>query len=90
MDEDYSKREIDIMFKEIKETLSRIESQTTKTNGSVISLRLWRSWMAGGMGIIVLFVIPLLAYLFIVETKSVQAQQDIQNQEISNILAKIK
>lgn len=35
MDSPYSNREIDAHFKEIKDTLSRIETQTLKTNGRV-------------------------------------------------------
>jgi hypothetical protein len=37
-DKQYSNREIDRMFKEISETLGRIEEQTTKTNGRVTKL----------------------------------------------------
>jgi hypothetical protein len=36
--EDYSNREIDTMFKEIKDQLDRIEGQTTRTNGRVTRL----------------------------------------------------
>ena len=35
VDRNYSKREIDEHFREVKEILARIESQTTKTNGRV-------------------------------------------------------
>lgn len=33
MEEDYSKRELDEKFKDFKEQLDRIETQTTKHNG---------------------------------------------------------
>lgn len=33
--EDYTKRELDFHFADIKETLARIEFQTTRTNGRV-------------------------------------------------------
>lgn len=36
----YSNRELDHNFSDIKETLSRIETQTTKTNGRVTRLEI--------------------------------------------------
>lgn len=48
MNEDhYSNREIDAHFKEIKEVLARIETQTTKTNGRVSKLENWKAWVVG-------------------------------------------
>lgn len=38
MPEDYSNRELDVMFKEIQDTLGRIEKQTMRTNGRVTKL----------------------------------------------------
>lgn len=38
MEAEYSNRELDRMFKEISESLERIEEQTTKTNGRVTRL----------------------------------------------------
>lgn len=47
-------------FKEhVGETLKRIETQTIKTNGRVSSLERWRSYLAGGMAII-LMLIPII------------------------------
>lgn len=37
-EETYTSRELDHMFNDIKETLNRIEKQTTKTNGRVTLL----------------------------------------------------
>lgn len=39
---DYSNREIDRMFSEIKDLLIEIKEQTTKTNGRVTKLEFWR------------------------------------------------
>ena len=62
LDQPYSNREIDFHFKEIKETLERIEVQTTRTNGRVRSLEGWRMYMIGGMAAITLIGVPLLTY----------------------------
>lgn len=63
----YSKRELDHYFDEIKEicrlqniVLTRIEAQTMKTNGRVSKLEDWRTAIAWGFGFMfsgVLFVI---------------------------------
>ena len=66
-DDRYSNREIKVFFNEIKDTLERIETQTTKTNGRVNKLENWRSYLLGGIAIIssivVVIVIPLLDVL---------------------------
>jgi hypothetical protein len=52
MPEPYSNRELDEKFGDIKESLNRIEAQTTKTNGSVANLKLWRAYLTGAVTII--------------------------------------
>ena len=42
MPNDYSNREIETMFQDIKDTLVRIENQVIKTNGRVTTLELWK------------------------------------------------
>jgi hypothetical protein len=63
--EDYSNRELDRMFGEIMETCARIEAQTTKTNGRVKALEMWRMFLLGGLGVITSLVIPLVIYIFL-------------------------
>lgn len=58
------------MFGEIKEQLDRIEVQTKKTNGSVISLRMWRSGIVMSMSVFAFIVLPLVIYIY---TNQVQA-----------------
>lgn len=41
-EQDYTNREINHMFHEIKETLGRIETQVIKTNGRVSALEIWK------------------------------------------------
>lgn len=63
MTDAYSNREIDRMFSEIQETLKRIEDQTTKTNGSVRGLQIWRARIIGGLAVSIIIVLPILGYL---------------------------
>lgn len=55
MDKDYSKREIDTYMDEIKDTLNRIENQTTKTNGSIAraneKIAILENWKATSVGL---------------------------------------
>lgn len=44
-------------------TLSRIETQTVKTNGSVADLKGWQSYMKGGLTILSILVVPVLLYI---------------------------
>lgn len=60
------------MFKEIQETLSRIETQTIKTNGRVSKLELeeipnlkgFNQRIIGALIIITVIVIPLVSFIF--------------------------
>ena len=57
--EDYSNREIDRMFHELKEIMLRVEAQTIKTNGRVTSLERWKEGAMGkviGAGSVIAFV----------------------------------
>lgn len=45
--DDYSNRELDRMFTEIKGLLHEIRDQTTKTNGRVTTLEMWKEGLAG-------------------------------------------
>ena len=59
----YTNRELDHHFKDVKETLGRIEAQTTRTNGRVGKLEDWRSYTAGAVAVIVLIGLPVLAFI---------------------------
>ena len=47
MENNYSNREIDVHFSDVKETLARIEQQVMRTNGRVARLENWRSYVVG-------------------------------------------
>lgn len=63
-------------YKDIKSDLFEIKTQTIKTNGSVMSLKLWRSWVVGGLAILSFLVIPLLGYIFMNNSERVEARLD--------------
>jgi len=67
--EPYTKRELDHYFNDIKSilarqdgTLSRIETQTTKTNGRVSRLEYWRNVLIWSFGVGLTITVFLLNY----------------------------
>ena len=65
MTDQYSNREIDRMFKDIQDALNRIEIQTTKTNGRVTTLRIWRGYLTGGIAILSVIVLPIAFWVMV-------------------------
>jgi hypothetical protein len=63
------------------ETLKRIEAQTTKTNGHVTELRLWRSLMLGVLIILVPFTVYF-ANQVIVNTGIIKKMEQLHRGEI--------
>jgi len=64
--DDFTKNEILLMFKEIKDTLERVEAQVIKTNGRVSVLEMWKeSFMAKIAGVIATITV---AWIFLKET----------------------
>lgn len=72
----YSNREVREMFDHISETLSRIEAQTTKTNGRVTKLEEDRNKAVGGLKAVVAcssLVVALVCYVFLFRVDSLSA-----------------
>lgn len=51
------------MFNDVKLSLDRIETQTTRTNGRVSRLEGWREWITGGIAAFSIILIPLFAWM---------------------------
>lgn len=60
MDAEYTNRELDEKFDGLHEKLDLILAQTTKTNGRVNRLEVWRGFVTGGLAIISIIVLPIL------------------------------
>lgn len=58
----FKNREIKEMFVDVQNGLERIEKQTTATNGRVGKLENWRWFITGGLTILAIVVVPLLAW----------------------------
>lgn len=55
---------IDERFGAIGESLNRIETQTTKTNGRVRSLEVWKGVITGALSIITILILPIFFVIF--------------------------
>lgn len=68
MPEKFTNRELGMILAEFKETthdtLTRIETQVTSTNGRVKRLELWRMFLVGAWTVVTLM-LPLMGYLII-------------------------
>ena len=90
MPEPYLNRELDEKFVDIANALSRIEIQTTTTNGRVNKLENWRWFITGGISVITVIVVPLLAWaLYVLSTINTQIAQGV-NQSLSAYNVQVK
>jgi hypothetical protein len=74
MSDKYPDSTLDVKFKSIEDKLDEhfeattgilndVVRQTTKTNGSVRNLQLWRQFILGGFAVFSMFVIPIMSFL---------------------------
>lgn len=69
-------------FKTILEKLENIEIQTIKTNGNVKKLQLWKSAIAGGFSVFIIF-ISLFTYIYNLNNNYLKERIDKLEQKIS-------
>lgn len=68
-DEPFSNREIKEMFSDMCVKLDRIETLTSKTNGRVTRLEIWRGAIVGGLSVLTVVVVPLLGWALVTLSK---------------------
>lgn len=71
----YSNRELDHFFGDIKSSLKRIEEQVTKTNGRVSSLEKWRWMVVGGLMVLSAIVLPIVVSSYKINGQTTVAKQ---------------
>lgn len=72
-------------FDDVSKVLEDLTNQVKKTNGQVIGLRLWRSFLTGAVAVITSVGIPLIIYVYKIE-KEYQPNV-LSESEIRNIVA---
>jgi len=61
-EEPYKNREIDEFRFDVRNSLQRIEIQTSLTNGRVNKLESWKWFISGGISVLTIIVVPILAW----------------------------
>lgn len=90
MPDPYLNRELDEKFTDIANALSRIEIQTTTTNGRVNKLENWKWFITGGISVITMIVVPLLTWaLYVLSTIDTQITEGV-NQSLSAYEVQVK
>jgi len=59
----YTNRELEEKWNDIKEQLSLILIQVTKTNGRVAELEGWRQYLSGASKVLTIIIVPLFLWL---------------------------
>lgn len=59
----YNESNLETLFNGIHEKLDKIFKQTEKTNGRISSLERWRSYITGGLAVIIMLLVPIVISL---------------------------
>ena len=55
----YNESNLETLFNGIHEKLDKIFAQTERINGRVSSLERWRSYLTGGLAVIIMLLVPI-------------------------------
>lgn len=69
------KEHINEKVNDINRELSSLTEQVKKTNGNVRRLQIWRSYILGALSVIVGVGVPLLVYVYKLETSEIRIKQ---------------
>ena len=79
MTKSYTKNEIDLMHQPMHEKLDKILEQTTRHNGRMKKLEVWRGYITGAITVLILIVLPTTAWALnqIIETRDLLSAVEI-------------
>lgn len=82
-EQDFTNREIQAMFQEIKNGNTRIEEQTKKHNGRLTNLERWQAHLVGAFSVLTIVIVPILGWaLYSIVTIDHKIQEALSVNEI--------
>lgn len=80
-------QEVIVSLVRIEDEIKEVKIQATKTNGSVMSLKLWRSWITGGLAMAGITLV-LVYFIFNTAVSNLKDQQANTQSLVQKIITK--